>query len=384
MNGEPLKIVVLGLSITSSWGNGHATTYRGLMRELSARGHEVLFLERNTEWYESNRDMPKPPYGRTEIYENIEQLKERFENDIREADCVILGSYVPEGAVIGDWITRTAQKVKAFYDIDTPVTLANLENGDLDYLTRGLIPRYDLYLSFTGGPTLDRLEKQLGSPMARALHCSVDPKIYYPEDHDRPWDLGYLGTYSADRQPSVHKLLIEPAVQMPKSQFVVAGPQYPKEVHWPTNVERITHLAPAEHRKFYGRQCFTLNVTRSEMVTAGYSPSVRMFEAAACGTPIISDYWDGLDTFFELGEEVLVARSGEDVLNFMLRVPREDRVEIGELARRRVLKEHTAAHRASELEGYICELLRRPNGESDSLQAGPQESSSNLPAPFHQ
>lgn len=369
MNDAPLKIVILGLSITSSWGNGHATTYRGLVRELSSRGHDVLFLERNAEWYESNRDMPQPPFGRTEIYGTFDQLKERFESEIREADCVILGSYVPEGTAIGEWINGVAQNVKAFYDIDTPVTLANLEKGDLDYLTKGLISRFDLYLSFTGGPTLDRLEKELGSPMARPLYCSVDPKIYFPEDHDRPWDLGYLGTYSADRQPALHKLLIEPAVQMPKARFVVAGPQYPKEIQWPENVDRIAHLAPAEHRRFFGQQCFTLNVTRTDMVAAGYSPSVRLFEAAACGTPIITDYWEGLDTFFELGEEILVARSREDVLNFMLRVPKEDRVEIGNRARERVLKNHTAAHRAAELEGYICELLHRPLRRSDFAPA---------------
>ncbi|MFN7141005.1 MAG: glycosyltransferase, partial [Limisphaerales bacterium] len=261
---------------------------------------------------------------------------------------------------IGEWVTRTAQNVKAFYDIDTPVTLANLAKGDLDYLTKDLIPRYDLYLSFTGGPTLDKLEQELGSPMARPLYCSVDPKIYYPEDHDRPWDLGYLGTYSADRQPTVRKLLIEPAIQSTNSRFVVAGPQYPKEIDWPANVDRIIHLPPSEHRKFYNQQCFTLNVTRADMIEAGYSPSVRLFEAAACGTPIISDYWEGLDTIFELGDEILVARGSEDVLNFFMKIPKDERVEIGNLARERVLKEHTAAHRAGELESYIQELLKKP------------------------
>ncbi len=364
MNEESLKIVFLGLSITSSWGNGHATTYRGLVKELTTRGHDVLFLERDVELYASNRDMPRPPHGRTELYANLKQLKERFDSEIRNADCVIVGSYAPEGAAIGEWVTKTAQKVKAFYDIDTPVTLANLEKEDLDYLTKSLIPRYDLYLSFTGGPTLDRLEKQFGSPMARALYCSVDPKIYYPEDHPRPWDLGYLGTYSADRQPTVHRLLIEPAVQLPHSKFVAAGPQYPKEVQWPENVERIEHLAPSEHRKFYNEQCFTLNVTRADMITAGFSPSVRLFEAAACATPIITDPWEGLETIFELGEEILIARSKEDVLNYLLRLSKADRIEIGDRARERILKEHTSAHRAAELESYILELLRKPTPAS--------------------
>ena len=360
MKNESLDIVILGLSITSSWGNGHATTYRGLVKELSTRGHNVLFLERDVEWYASNRDLPKPPYGQTELYASFEQLKERFEAEIREADCVIIGSYVPEGAVIGEWVTTINGNVKAFYDIDTPVTISRVAQGDLDYLTRGLIPRYDLYLSFTGGPMLERLENEFGSPMARSLYCSVDPKIYYPEDRDKIWDLGYIGTYSHDRQPTLHELLIKTATQTPQSRFVVAGPQYPKEIQWPPNVERIIHLPPSEHRKFYNEQCFTLNVTRADMIQAGYSPSVRLFEAAACGTPIISDYWDGLGSIFELGEEILVARSTEDALNYLMRIPSSERAAIGEAARKKVLKQHTAAHRAAELEGYICELLRKP------------------------
>src|SRR5829696_7362275 len=136
MNQPRLRIVILGLSITSSWGNGHATTYRGLVRELAARGHDVLFLERDVEWYASNRDLPHPPHGRTELYGSIAELKRRFTGAVREADLVIVGSYVPEGARIGEWVTRTTHGVSAFYDIDTPVTLARLRHGELEYLTR--------------------------------------------------------------------------------------------------------------------------------------------------------------------------------------------------------------------------------------------------------
>ncbi|HWI57760.1 MAG TPA: glycosyltransferase, partial [Bacillota bacterium] len=294
-----LKIVILGLSITSSWGNGHATTYRGLVRELTARGHSVLFLERDVEWYASNRDLPKPPFGRVALYSTLKQLKERFATAVRNADLVIVGSYVQEGRAIGEWVTRIAQGVTAFYDIDTPVTMANLSNGDLDYLSVALISRYQMYLSFTGGPILDLLEKRYGSPMARPLYCSVDTTLYFPEEREKKWELGYMGTYSEDRQPALDELLLEPARHWSQGRFVVAGPQYPKTIRWPRNVKRYIHLSPVKHRAFYNAQKFTLNITRADMIEAGYSPSVRLFEAAACGTPIISDFWEGLDSFFE-------------------------------------------------------------------------------------
>jgi len=354
-----LHIVILGLSITSSWGNGHATTYRGLIRGLARRGHRVLFLERDVPWYAENRDLPRPPYGTTELYTSFRQLTTRFGDAVREADLVILGSYVADGAAIGAWITRTAQGLTAFYDIDTPVTLAKLQRGDLDYLTPALVPKFDLYLSFTGGPTLTRIEKKYGSPMARALYCAVDETLYFPEDVERRWDMGYMGTYSADRQPVLDALLLQPAREWPAGRFAVAGPQYPGTIRWPANVERITHLSPKAHRPFYNAQRFTLNVTRADMVAAGYSPSVRLFEAAACGTAIISDSWPGLETFFTLGSEILVAKTGAEVLRYLRTIDDAQARAIGRRARQRVQAEHTAAHRALELERYAGELLAR-------------------------
>ncbi|MGH7509198.1 MAG: CgeB family protein [Gemmatimonadales bacterium] len=357
MSDASLRIVILGLSITSSWGNGHATTYRGLVRELTGRGHQLLFLERDLEWYASNRDLPNPPHGRTELYRDLEELTRRFAEDVEEADLVIVGSFVPQGTDVGEWVTRTAHGLTAFYDIDTPITLAKLGRGETDYLTPELIRQYQLYLSFTGGPILERLELEYGSPMARPLYCSVDPLLYYPETVPRQWDLGYMGTYSSDRQRALSRLLIEPAGRWADGRFVVAGPQYPTAITWPANVHRIEHLPPSRHRSFYCAQQFTLNLTRADMVAAGYSPSVRLFEAAACGTPIISDYWDGLDTLFQPGREILVGRSGGEVLDWVRTTPESERLAIGARARERVLAGHTAAHRAAELEGYAFELL---------------------------
>jgi spore maturation protein CgeB len=327
------------------------------VRELVARGHRVLFLERDQPWYADNRDMPEPPFGTTMLYENLRELTSEHADAVRDADLVIVGSYVPEGIAVGEWVTRTARGATAFYDIDTPVTLASLERGDCEYLTPELVSRYDMYLSFTGGPTLDKIERQYGSPMARPLYCSVDERLYFPDPHPVRWHLGYMGTYSDDRQPALERLLLDAARAWPEGSFVVAGPQYPSDIAWPRNVRRVMHLAPREHRAFYNEQRFTLNITRADMVAAGWSPSVRLFEAAACGTPIISDYWDGLDDFFTFDEEILVARSTEHVLRYLRDLPEAERIAIGARARTRVLAEHTAAHRAAELEGYARELL---------------------------
>lgn len=357
MKRAEMKIVILGLSITSSWGNGHATTYRGLVRALASRGHDVLFLERDVPWYASNRDLPNPPYGRTELYGSLDELKQRFTGSVRRADVVIVGSYVPQGVAVGEWVTSTARGITAFYDIDTPVTLGKLARNDTEYLAKPLIPKYRLYLSFTGGPILRKLERELGSPMARPLYCSFDPELYAPDPSvEKRWDLGYLGTYSDCRQPPLERLMLEAARSWPEGRMVVAGPQYPASIVWPKNVERIDHLPPPEHRRFYCAQRFTLNVTRSDMVAAGWSPSVRLFEAAACGTPIISDPWDGLDSIFTPGVEILISRSAEDTLRSLRELSEPARLEMGKRARARVMADHTATHRAKELESYIEEL----------------------------
>ncbi len=357
MNRKPLNITILGLSITSSWGNGHATTFRALVKELDKAGHKVTFLERDVPWYADNRDLPNPEYCKTFLYKDLEELKLSYQEEVKTADFVIVGSYVPEGVDVGNWVCETARGIRAFYDIDTPVTLAKLERKDYEYLNPELIARYDLYLSFTGGPTLKLLEDHYGSPCARALYCSVDPALYYPEAVEKTMDLGYLGTYSDDRQPPLEKLMFDAAKAWPDGRFTVAGPQYPESIFWPQNVKHIHHLPPAEHRAFYNAQRFALNITRADMIKAGYSPSVRLFEAAACGVPIISDFWEGLDSVFEIGTEILVSGSGAETLNFLQAMDEESRLAIGERARAKIRDAHTATHRAAELANYAYELI---------------------------
>ena len=231
------------------------------------------------------------------------------------------------------------------------------------------MPRFDLYLSFTSGPTLQRLERRFGARRARALYCSVDPRAYRPVHVPRRWDLGYLGTYDEERQPAVERLLLDPARRLPSVRFAVAGPQYPASIAWPANVDRAPHVAPGDHSAFYGAQRFTLNVTRPRMVEAGFSPSVRLFEAAACGVPVISDSFPGIEDFFEPGREILVAETAKDVLRILATTSEAERVATGARARARVLAEHTGAHRAATLDRYVREITGHPSIEEMSASA---------------
>lgn len=354
-----LKITILGLSITSSWGNGHATTYRSLVKALAKRGHQVTFLERDMPWYANQRDLHSFPHCTVKLYNSVDELKSRFRTYIEDADCVIVGSFVPDGISVGLWVQETAGGTAAFYDIDTPVTLARIKNKSCEYLSGDLIPGYDLYLSFTGGPVLEYLEKELGSPKAEPLYCSFDPELYYPQTSHVKWDLGYMGTYSDDRQPTLNKLLVEPARLNPHQRFAVAGPQYPSHIQWPPNVYRIDHMPPGQHREFYASQRFTLNVTRDDMKEWGYSPSVRLFEAAGCATPVISDYWEGLESFFVPGEDILTASEPEEVAHILKTMKEPERKNIAVNAYIKGLSGHTATHRAMQLEQYLGEIAER-------------------------
>jgi spore maturation protein CgeB len=353
-----LKIVMLGPPLASSFGNGAAATYRGLVRELGARGHEVLFLERGPEREGARREGTKPVPGRVEVYPNLKELKNRHAAAVRDADFVLVGSHIAEGIEIGDWVTRTAQGATAFYDLNTAGTIANLFKGRAENISAALIPRYQMYLSFTGGPLLGQMEKQYGSPMARPLYCSVDARLYFPEHTELKWDLGYLGAYSAERQSSLERLFLEPARRWSEGRFLVAGSSYPRSVRWPKNVKRVPLVPPAKRRAFYNSQRFTLNVSPPNVLTTGFAPASRLFEAAACGTPVITEFWPGLDTFFVPDEEILISHSPDETMIYLEEISELERRRLGYRARERVLAKHTTRHRAAELETYVLEVLK--------------------------
>jgi spore maturation protein CgeB len=351
-------VTILGLSISSSWGNGHATNYRALARALAARGDDVTFLERDRSWYAQHRDLPAPPWCTTILYESVSELEARYASSVSDADLVIVGSFVPDGVAVCDWVLAHARGPVAFYDIDTPVTLGKLRAGDTEYVSPDLVGRFDLYLSFTAGPVLDALREEFGARQPCGFYCFVDPDAYQPTDVAERYALGYLGTYSEGRQPAVEELLLEPARRRPDAHFSVAGPMYPQEIAWPPNVERIEHLAPHDHPRYYCSSAFTLNVTRPEMRAVGYAPSVRLFEAAACGVPIISDTWPGIETILEPGREILLAHTADDVMAVLHDTHERERRAIGDAARRRVLAEHTAERRAAQLHELVAETVR--------------------------
>jgi spore maturation protein CgeB len=356
---RPLNIIVFGLSLSSSWGNGHATTFRSLLRGLEAEAHQVVFLERDVPWYASHRDLSEPDFCELFYYDEIDDMVETHAERIEAADAVIVGSYVPSGIELIDKLIDLGPRLFCFYDIDTPITLAALDREEETYLALRQVRHFDAYFSFSGGDVLKRLQMHYNARKAIALYCSVDPERYGNTGGSMRWDLGYLGTYSADRQLTLEKLLIEPARQLPHCRFVVAGSQYPSDIAWPSNVERIDHLPPAEHSRFYSRQRFTLNVTRADMIAAGWSPSVRLFEAAACATPVISDIWPGLDELLPIGKALLTARQTNDVVNVLMEMDDEKRRSVGQAARREVLKNHTGRARARELVSAIETIAAR-------------------------
>jgi spore maturation protein CgeB len=346
------RYVFIGLTLSSSWGNGHATTYRALLRGLAARGAEVDFIERDAPWYAAARDLAAPDFCRLHLHDAVE-LAPRFGAMIAAADAVVVGSYVPDGVAVSREALRLARGPVAFYDIDTPVTLAALEAGSCAYLTPELVGAFDVYLSFAGGPTLRALERRWGARRAEALFCAADAERHGPTGGPARYALGYLGTYSADRQPALERLLLTPARLRPGLRFVVAGPQYPAGIDWPANVERIEHVPPEAHPAFYGSLGYALNVTRADMRRSGWAPSVRLFEASACGAAVITDRWPGLGDFFPEGEAIVAADGPDEVLAALDAGPARRR-RIAAAARRLTLERHTGAVRAAEFEAVVA------------------------------
>lgn len=346
-----MKLVIFGLTVSSSWGNGHATLWRGLIRALGDRGHDVVFFERDVPYYATTRDLLTPAGGRLVLYPSWEAVLPRARAELAGADAALVTSYCPDGPAASALVLESGAAVRAFYDLDTPVTLDALRAGQRPaYLPAEGLGGFDLVLSFTGGRALDELRGRLGARRVAPLYGSVDPDAHRPvapADGFRA-DLSYIGTYAEDRQPALEALLIEPARRMPDRRFAIAGAQYPQDFPWGPNVYFRRHLPPDEHPAFYAASALTLNVTRRAMAEMGWCPSGRLFEAAACGVPLLSDRWEGLDAFLEPGREILVATTTEEAVE-AIALPRGELRAVARAARARVLDEHTADVRAAEL-----------------------------------
>jgi spore maturation protein CgeB len=354
-----MRLVIFGLTISSSWGNGHATLWRGLWRALVRRGHYLVFFERNVPYYAEHRDLFELPGGDVALYTHWDDVLPRARRELRDADAAIVTSYCPDGVAAAQLLAESMTGApKVFYDMDTPVTLENLRQGrPVPYIgTRGLRD-FDLVLSYTGGASLDALRSQLGAPRVAALYGHVDPQVHRPVAPVANYRcaLSYLGTYADDRQAALENLFIEPARRMPEHSFLIGGAQYPADFPWTANIRFVRHMPPAEHPAFFSSSRLTLSVTRRAMAENGWCPSGRLFEAAACGTPIVSDAWAGLETFLEPGREVIVARHAQDVAA-ALEMPDTQLAQIANDARERVLALHSSDHRAAELERMLGEV----------------------------
>jgi spore maturation protein CgeB len=357
-----MKLIIFGLTVSSSWGNGHATLWRGLIGALAQRGHRVVFFERDVPYYANTRDLTEIPGGELRLYRSWEEVWPEAVRELTDSDAAIVTSFCPDGAAAGKAIAESAVARRIYYDMDTPVTLALVEAGGMPpWLGSSGLADYDLVLSFTGGLALGKLCQRLGAVRVAALYGSVDPNAHRrtaPYDQYRA-DLSYLGTYAEDRQAILQELFIEPARHLPERRFLIGGAQYPEQFPWTPNIFFVRHLPPAEHPAFFSSSRLTLNVTRRAMAESGWCPSGRLFEAASCGTPILSDWWEGLDAFFTPSEEILVARSADDTLEAMS-LSDAELSNIAMRSRERVLAEHTADRRAEELEALISETI--PSG----------------------
>lgn len=362
---QGMKLVVFGLTVSSSWGNGHATLWRGLIKALAAAGADVVFFERDVPYYAQHRDLAALPAGELVLYADWRDVAARAKAEAASADAVIVTSYCPDGRAAAALAIESA-RCSAFYDMDTPVTLARLAAGEhVDYLPLEGLSGFDLVLSYTGGEALVRLERDLGARRALPLYGHVDPDAHRPAPADERFacDLSYLGTYAADRQETVERLFAEPARLRPRMRFLLGGSGYDNRFPWTPNIFFRDHVAPPEHCAFFASSRLTLNATRKDMAQMGYCPSGRLFEAAACGAPILTDVWEGLDLFFEPGREVLTAQTTEDALA-ALDLPEGELAAVARAARERTLAEHTCHHRAADLLRY----LERSTSARDDLQ----------------
>jgi spore maturation protein CgeB len=356
-----MKLVIFGLSMSSSWGNGHATLWRALAKALVGRGHEFVFFEKDVAYYAAHRDYTELPGGELVLYRGWNELLSLACRHLADADVGMVTSYCPDGIAATELVLNSKARTKVFYDLDTPVTLDEIRAGKaVSYLGPRGLRDFDLVLSYTGGEALKELQTQLGAVRVAPLYGSVDPEVHYPVPPSVAYhaDLSYLGTYAEDRQTILDALFIKTARCLPGQRFLIGGAQYPAHFPWTNNIYFVQHVPPPEHPAFYSSSRLTLNVTRGAMAKMGYCPSGRLFEAAACGTPILTDWWEGLEMFFEPGKEILVARTTADAVE-ALRLPDEQIARIAEAARERILSEHTADCRAADLERAL-EITGRP------------------------
>ncbi len=340
------------------------------MKALTRLGHDWEFFEQDQPYYRSAMDGPFARDRRVTVFSGEADFTGRAAQALARADVAIVTSYFPLPGVAEKLLH--ANLLKVFYDLDSPVTLADVRLGKtVPYLTSRLYRAYDLVLSYAGGERFLRsLSEELGARRVAALYGSVDPDVHHRVEPDAGFQaaLSYMGTFAADREQGVRRLLIDPAGRKPRETFRIAGAQYPDGPALPGNVILSPHVPPERHSAWYSSARFTLNVTRSAMLESGYCPSARLFEAAACGSAMITDRWRGLSAFFEEGREIFAADSTDDVCR-CLDLPADEVSSVAAAAQRRVLRAHTALHRAVELE-QMLNAAREDRSSTEGVLCG--------------
>jgi spore maturation protein CgeB len=332
---------------------------------LGSRGHQVVFFERDTPYYAAHRDLTHLDAHRIHLYDDWNGARPLAVRHLDDADVGIVTSYCSDGVAASELVLASNVAARVFYDLDTPVTLSRLDAGaQVEYVPPEGLGGFDLVLSYTGGRALDALHERLGARLVRPLYGSVDPDVHRPATPQDAFDadLSYLGTYAEDRQDALHALFLEPARRRPDLRFVIGGSMYPPSFTWAPNIYYVTHVPPHDHPSFFSSSRLTLNVTRAAMAAMGYCPSGRLFEAAACGAPILTDWWEGLDVFFEPGREILVASDTSQALD-ALACSDHMRRTLARAARDRTLEQHTAARRVLDLEHALEETFSLRNAE---------------------
>jgi spore maturation protein CgeB len=350
-----VKIAFFGSSLVSSYWNGAATYYRGLIRALDARGHRVTFFEPDAFDRQAHRDLDGVEWAEVVVYEPTEPAALEAVERARDADVLVKASGV---GVLDDVLEEAivdagADATTVFWDVDAPATLARLEAAPDDHL-RTLVPRYDLVLTYGGGEPVVRRYRELGARECVPIYNALDPETHRPgPQHARfMCDLAFLGNRLPDREARVEEFFLRAAELAPEHVFLLAGAGW-DDKRLPRNVRVLGHVSTNEHNAFNSTPLAVLNVLRDSMAENGWSPATRVFEAAGAGACVISDEWRGLDEFLRPGREVLVARSGEDVARLVTGLTPRRAEAIGRAARKRVLREHTYEQRAAQVERIL-------------------------------
>jgi spore maturation protein CgeB len=366
-----MNIAFFGSSLTSAYWNGAATYYRGLVRALHERGHRVTFFEPDAYDRQQHRDLPDPSWAEVVVYPPDEAAVHRALERARGADLVVKASGVGvfdellEAAVLD---LQRPETLVAFWDVDAPATLARM-GGDAYDPFRSLVPRYDLVVTYGGGDPVVRAYRALGARACHPIYNGVDPTTHHPVPPDPAFDatLAFLGNRLPDRERRVETFFLEVASALPHETFLLGGSGWQDKAR-PANVRYLGHVYTRDHNAFNRTPRAVLNVSRDSMASTGFSPATRVFEAAAAEACLITDAWEGIDRFFEPDREILVAASGEEVVEHVRTLSTARARSIGERARRRALAEHTYASRAAELEAVLDAAVARRDRTATPLR----------------